>query len=491
LLYYQVGVATDTRDELATVVRRLVNLLNLYLGGPRGEDIFQIQAASPNWFVVAASAQTCGGPGGKPEAAPAGDWRLHFADPALEHLREDAAGGPLHPVVAVLDTWPVSVDPLVFPGNWLLQDVASHVHLEPVPPLSVPSTSGASTVLDWYVPPGSSVPALEFGVSDHGLFVAGIVRDLAPAAEVHIYRVLDDCGVGDTLALSSVLERLPRELVGVPGHRPLVVNLSLVVDIPPEIRLFERWYQADRSRYSEKQYRAAWQALDMLAEPITASIDSVVQQGALVVGAAGNDAVPRTKGGPIERTLPRWPAQDPNVLAVAAVQRSGRAASYTNWATKAPGDPTGVAVFGGEGDFLDGWHGPPPTPTAVPFLPAGVYGPRFVPLAGAGGSEGIVGLSVAKVPTLVSCTNPTATPPPPPSTNTAGWVHWAGTSFATPIVSALAANRWATAPGLPPVGYPSVMQAVVSFAHIPVADPAAATPSSRPFGCNMLEVVQA
>jgi subtilisin family serine protease len=35
-------------------------------------------------------------------------------------------------------------------------------------------------------------------------------------------------------------------------------------------------------------------------------------------------------------------------------------------------------------------------------------------------------------------------------TNETGWVYWAGTSFATPIISAIAANVWAHEPDLRP-----------------------------------------
>ncbi|MGH2351178.1 MAG: S8 family serine peptidase, partial [Chloroflexota bacterium] len=41
-----------------------------------------------------------------------------------------------------------------------------------------------------------------------------------------------------------------------------------------------------------------------------------------------------------------------------------------------------------------------------------------------------------------------------------GWGYWAGTSFATPIISAIAASVWSAEPGIDP---PEVIKRVVGF----------------------------
>src|SRR5260370_30059936 len=75
-----------------------------------------------------------------------------------------------------------------------------------------------------------------FCMPDHGLFVTGIVRDLAPAANIECIRVLNDFGVGDTqtliAALSGIQDR--RAKGGDLYNKPVMVKLSLVVTPPDE-----------------------------------------------------------------------------------------------------------------------------------------------------------------------------------------------------------------------------------------------------------------
>ena len=44
-----------------------------------------------------------------------------------------------------------------------------------------------------------------FDMPDHGLFIAGIVRDLAPGAAIECMRVLSDYCVGDLATLTKAL----------------------------------------------------------------------------------------------------------------------------------------------------------------------------------------------------------------------------------------------------------------------------------------------
>src|SRR5206468_1948591 len=68
-------------------------------------------------------------------------------------------------------------------------------------------------------------------IYDHGLFVAGIVSQVAPNSEIDPIRVLNNYGA-ETLA--SVLNGL--NLVGSKlGSDPVVVNLSLTVSVPTTI----------------------------------------------------------------------------------------------------------------------------------------------------------------------------------------------------------------------------------------------------------------
>src|SRR5205085_8376217 len=47
-----------------------------------------------------------------------------------------------------------------------------------------------------------------FNMEDHGLFVTGIVRDLARGADIHYIRILNDFGAFDTLTLIHELQKI-------------------------------------------------------------------------------------------------------------------------------------------------------------------------------------------------------------------------------------------------------------------------------------------
>jgi hypothetical protein len=499
LLFYAIGVG-QSGDDLEALVRRLVNAVNRSLrlsAGWLGTE-FHVDAATPNWFVVAAIGQSCGGPGGKTEPAPAGQWRLSFTDQAIESARAAAAQralakGRSDVVVAILDTCP---DPAavanaasgVFGANRLLKQVAKSVSIGLAPSLTAaaagPSGPSGPVLPNWQGPEQVVAPS-DLLIPDHGLFVAGIVRDLAPATEVHLVRVLGDHGVGTLQGLVHVLSRLPGA-VNPSGLRRLIVSLSLVVDVPTSYRIVERWFPG----LSGDEYQpGVLAALGHLDASVRAAVDALNRQGVLVVAAAGNDALPSPNGVPT-RALPRAPARLGGVLSVAALKRDGTPASYSNQATVPPLNPlaqatsNGVAVLGGEASLRSGWWGPPPAP-AVPPVPAlpKLFGPRFVDLTPGGPVDAVAGIvSAARLP-VGGVRNPTTATTTP--TNTTGWVYWVGTSFATPIVSALAAALWELDASLPPVDLtgrgPSVLAKVQGFAQVAV--PA--------LGCRGLEVKQA
>ena len=55
--------------------------------------------------------------------------------------------------------------------------------------------------------------------SGHGTFIAGLILQVAPAAEVYVVKVLDSHGVGDDAAVAAAMEQLPQDID--------IVNLSL------------------------------------------------------------------------------------------------------------------------------------------------------------------------------------------------------------------------------------------------------------------------
>ena len=120
----------------------------------------------------------------------------------------------------------------------------------------------------------------------HGTFIAGLILQVAPAAEVYVVRVLDSQGVGDDVAVASAMEQLPQDID--------IVNLSL-------------------GGYTDR---------DAGPLALAAALRALRTQGGAVVAAAGNAG----------RSRPFWPAAFKQVLATGAVeQRKGGAWQAASW----------------------------------------------------------------------------------------------------------------------------------------------------------------
>jgi hypothetical protein len=433
---YQIGpqpldgaVGQMSPEELAkeqTIVRQLVNLVNWRVLRAAPDDRqgaapapeARVIAATPNWLTPA-TPFTCGGPAAPPDTAPgAPDEHPRFAfgnrdllaDFELARERSIRHADP-PVVVAVLDTCPpkdqikAAATPPDPRANWLLRDVANRVSIDDPPSVD----RAYFDFLNGYVSRHG------FEMPDHGLFATGIiwdiVRDVSPRTQVALLRVLDDKGTGDLFALASVLMQLPiwREQHW-PGSR-LVVNLSLVADVPVAQRLLQRWFPSSSEDAATMVQN--WSNIDASLEAIHASLAAVVdwltEQDVLVAAAAGND-----NGLTATRPEPRYPAHYDSVLGVAAVDRARQLANYSNLEE----EPTPVLLNG-----------------------IATYGGNTAPSAAGSrshieGTDAIIG---------IFSSDPI---PPSGSANQSGWAYWVGTSFATPIVSAVAANVWTAYPGL-------------------------------------------
>lgn len=431
-------------------VRELVLLLNRTAPGtvfePFGGVRWSIVAVAPNWLTLAFPFG-CGCPGGVP--LPAGPerhrWHFHFRGRLAQALQRPARGKV---TLAVLDACPSQADvdraAAAYPGNPLLVEVHQRVRMDD--PSLVPAAvlgshlAGCLPRWQWDMRSGPvQTNPDHFAMADHGLFVAGVVVDvLPPETPVHLVRVLNDHGVGDLFAITHALAALPRALLGsdLPqdGEPRLVVNLSLGIDLPIPARLLDRWLPrlAREPRALRDRLPDAAGLLEMLHANLADTVEWLDERGVLVVAATGNDAL-RPDVVPGEPPPPRFPARYAQVLGVAATRRDLRtAADYSNrgeLASRAwPGD---VATFGGN-------VVPPSAPDAPGTTEAddaivGIFSRRTLP----GGAH-----------------------------NGTGWVRWAGTSFSTPIVSAVAARLWAAEPELQPT---DVLELVRGFAHHPHA----------------------
>lgn len=444
-LYFQVGpdrldfrsASVSTRQLRTSSVRQLSNLLNvsrLGVGEPVAHAEWQVAGASPNWLTTGHDF-SCAGPASLP--APElreGRWRFEFGEPVRTALAGPAADGEV--VVAVLDTCP---DPARFDdrGNPYLRQVWDAINVDGAAGTGLQlgyfdRPSGLDTFwadcLPWWHEgmPRDPAERAHFAMPDHGLFVAGIVHDVIGdgRATIRLIRVLNDNGIGDLLAITHVLRGLPQAMLGseepAPGGKRLIVNLSLGA-VPMHVKHLERWlpsvHRAMELNHQQVLPDHAQTVLDAAHLNLRSTIDWLHAHNVLVVASAGNDALRAGAYAHGELPPPRYPAHYQRVFAVAATDADGGTAIYSNRADLEPMG-NGIATFGGEAVRPESPFEPPQTETG---------------LTRAGRENAIIG--VYSGATL-----------PGGADNTTGWVQWAGTSFAAPIISGLAARFWAQSP---------------------------------------------
>jgi hypothetical protein len=426
-LYYQLGdrrIGFDRRDSDERLrrqerVREVTNRLNMAgrgrIDAPTGRG-WQIEGGSPNW-LTAALPFSCGSPAALPTSEPRRDVRprFEFGSRVTRELGGKRGGGSkARIVVAILDTCPARLYPR---GNAYLRELIGKLRVSSILPTQyygVPA--GAAVHWDgvlpaWQDEPLDPLPRPEFKMPDHGLFVAGIVNDIAADVELHLVRVLNDFGVGDLFALEQVLRSLPEKLL-TPDAR-LIVNLSLGSSVPlPRRRYCRRWLpESTAARSGEWPDEEANALLDSAHGGLANAIRWLHEQGVLVVAAAGNDALRSYVGE--ELPPPRYPAYYEPVLAVASALDDGTPAPYSNRGDVLPFG-NGITTFGG--NVVERGKNEPPL-TDEQHSIVGIYSSGRLP----GGAR-----------------------------NKTGWAHWSGTSFSTPIVTGLAARFWQQDPAQKP-----------------------------------------
>jgi hypothetical protein len=219
---------------------------------------------------------------------------------------------------------------------------------------------------------------------DQGTFIAGIIHELAPTAHLHLIEVLNKYGVGTYRSLTwgiNVISKLQSK-----GTRT-VVNCSLTLAYHPD--------ECEKGQSSWEKLFCILQAT--LGINFLAGLEGqlALLSRHTIVAAAGNDAELGAA-----QPKPRYPAAFPAVLGVGALTHQYTEAEYSNQ----PDDPAtaGVAAFGGDVD-------PAAREKSHP-------------------SYGILG--------LYTCPEfPDGSRSVPPTKNETGWARWAGTSFATAVVS--------------------------------------------------------
>jgi hypothetical protein len=367
-----------------------------------------VVSAMPNWLVTAAPLfYSEGGPAFPPRPAPSLDVAASGNALVGWHLRLADQGFPLDSkgaedvLIAVLDTahHPDRIRSAAsrpeLRRNWLLQRLADDLRNEDgsfvVEYDRYALTSDVRTGRDFYN------ESRYYSMPDHGLSVAGLIRDMAPRAPIRLIRVLNDFGGGDLYGLFAALTDLEREMVA-GSIRRLIINLSLTI-MPDIRRLPYIWF--DHRQWPTTQLTGVMRVLNHIEEGLRLLFESLYEHGALVVAAAGNDSLKATQQKQSPRP-PRAPARYVTTLSVTSVNSKFEPSNFANAANVPPLD-AGVATFGGDG------YGSIDT-NALPDAVRGIYiAPTF----------------------------------PGAEQNLTGWADWCGTSFATPIVSALGAHLMA------------------------------------------------
>ncbi len=340
----------------------VVDLVKLINTDPKLKELREqgvpIVAASPVWFAGATSngsqgPQPVGCPLTPPIPVP-GDvgcssypGLFPITLPELPDILRPTTGDGV--TVFVLDTLPRRADihravEAAEKRNLLLLDVAENVkfHHNRLPvSLEEPGPSHPATGKD------INGKLIGFRMPDHGLFVAGIIRDLAPNAHIECVRVLSDFCVGDLPTLSKALETIqhrmspqdpdnknqPGDLVG----KPVVINMSLV--IPPDSELTDHGFDEGDLAYLRKELQLP--------------IEGLAESGVMFVASAGNEGDLRYPPANPDGIRPealypaafaynfmRYPYM---MIPVGAVKKDGNASSYSCY----PGEH-GIGTYGGE-----------------------------------------------------------------------------------------------------------------------------------------------
>ena len=414
-------------DLSRTAVARLVNLVNehqqtLYNGEERLKDGTQL---GPIPITGAGPNLCCGGSNGDPtrpvttgcpltppipveadteDASSPGLWPIQL--PELPHELKKMTGDGV--TVFVLDSLPSEGDMRRAASaggehNLLLLDLINNVTFTyPALPEILDRPGPQQTMT------GKDIQgrAVGFRMPDHGLFVAGIIRDIAPNAHIECIRVLNDYCAGTVQILTGQLHSiLDRIQYGDLQGRDVVINMSL--EIPDDVDV-----------------KTSGIDLNLARLQLLAAIRSLSNRGVIFVASAGNEGDRRYMKPKGEHPNALYPAAYAyplgkvegvdNMIPVGAVDRERKITSYSCY----PGT-RGVSTYGGE-------------------VPTGFMNKEtHMTEVDTRKIDAVIGVYTQLSYPALSIDDPEATYPVP---NGHGWANWIGTSFATPIISAVVAR---------------------------------------------------
>lgn len=433
-------VTTEDRVEAKLALLELISTLD------QGEErkrmtsafpVLPIQAVFPNWVASSSKSDSggTGGPGSEPVPyrGDPGPIPYYFKE-LIDKLQTKSLYGSGDGVdVVILDTAPSGHDLVLAHKELVLLRQGNQKH-----PL-LKDLLGPSGRLKLY--PATYEELLRMGntslnkhgykMEDHGLFIAAIIHSIVPDATIHLIEVLNPFGVGDLETIALGFEKA--FAIFRRNRKPLVVNCSLVLDLPHKQkgRIYrptnkESINKLDRDVEAELRKNVEREIADLTAQNVAHPEDEVrwvislgaicerlAKAGRQVVAAAGNDSEERS--GQRDAQDARYPAAFSKVMGVGSLPKDSgpdnngkyKASTFSNLADKPA--KNGVMALGGEPGEMQGV--------------LGVYLGEFPP------SEDAAGQPI----------NGQGWPQSgPKSTN--GWAWWAGTSFATPVLTGVIAS---------------------------------------------------
>jgi Subtilase family len=366
---------------------------------------FSLSVATPNWLTAGSAEHNGhGGPGGRPVPAArprpvaSGREEWEFELPVELGLPADNHNCGEGVEVFILDTVPCEVDLQQALKRW----VATNQHdllkqlFDPSNPLDI-IPAGRTHLLQQA---NYFLPDSDYVMSDHGLFVAGIIRSIAPQAKLHLVEVLNPFGVGTVTTIGhgfALAACRAREMARAGKPAKVLVNASLFVDVTPDDPASQKLI-AKRDPFW-KDYQLTNIHRDVA--PIKKMCTLIDSYGAGIIAAAGNDGEP----GSIPDA--RFPAAFDSVFGVGALTHDSMApAGYSNKVDRPLAQ--GIATIGGN--------------TVPKPATAGATAPVFTKTDP---KHGLLGVYTSWFPDG--------------TVNKTGWARWSGTSFATPIITGVVA----------------------------------------------------
>lgn len=392
--------------QLRSLNSQVIDLLDETLNGIQeqrfGDSALRLTGVTPNWYSGAAQRLIDGGPGAEPVDANLKPDNLQPMRAAAVAKAVSRLGSAYEQQTQTCDVDVYVLDSIPLADSWktaLAPEHQSDYLRDLLRKLSIQTASDLGVVL-----PDShhEIAGHLYEMSDHGLFIAGLIHDAAPEANIYLLEVLNKFGVGTMTSLLAGLNAIPTRT-----ERPTIINCSLMMSARSSmlIQKFPNWKRLrdaemnPRARqFGDKEQRLPQNRyLAALMQPLEKLIRRRVEilnrnRCVRIVAAAGNDG----RQGEA-RPAARYPAAFPDVIGVSALDNRGKPAVYSNFADNPLSD--GVATFGGATDEVNSTQ--------------------------ADEINGIAGVYLA------------AFPDGSPSSGTA---RWAGTSFAAGVISGLLAK---------------------------------------------------